>query len=93
MTPEEFIKGFYLERQQLFKRYFSGDSSTEVSSLIADLKLDERGEERLRQIIFTTLRDAYYAILLGLDGEASIGDRQEMYKIIDEEGNELSNLH
>lgn len=90
MTPEEFVKGFYQERQQLFDTYFNGDGSSEVSSLIADLKLDERGTERLRQIIFRTLQDAYYGVLLGLDGEASIGDRQETYKIYDEEGNELS---
>ncbi|WP_153800356.1 hypothetical protein [Foetidibacter luteolus] len=90
MTPEEFVRGFYQERQQLFDTYFNGDGSAQASSLIADLKLDERGAERLRQIIFTTLRDAYYAVLLGLDGEASIGDRQETYRIFDEQGNALS---
>lgn len=90
MTPEEFVKGFYQERQQLIDTYFNADSQSDVSSLIADLKLDERGNERIRQILHSTLRDAFYTILLGLDGEASIGDTQTMYKLLDEEGNELT---
>jgi len=90
MTPEEFVKGFYIERQNLIDTYFNGDSKTDVSSSIADLKLDEKGIERLRQILNATLRDAFYTVLLGLDGEANIGGKQIMYKIFDEEDNELS---
>lgn len=36
------------------------------------------------------LRDAFYTTLLGLDGEAQIGERQETFKIEDENGNELT---
>ena len=90
MTPEEFVKGFYQERKQLIDTYFNADSQTDVSSLIADLKLDERGNERIRQILHSSLRDAFYTVLLGLDGEASIGDTQTMYRLLDEEGNELT---
>ena len=32
-----------------------------------------------------------YTILLGLDGEASIGGIQQSYKIVDESGCEISN--
>ena len=90
MTPEEFVKGFYQERKQLIDTYFNADSQSDVSSLIADLKLDERGNERIRQILHSSLRDAFYTVLLGLDGEASIGDTQTMYRLLDEEGNELT---
>jgi hypothetical protein len=36
------------------------------------------------------LRDAFYTVLLGLDGEAQIGGHQETYEITDENGNILT---
>ncbi|MGL5234671.1 MAG: hypothetical protein ACRC8Z_07950 [Empedobacter falsenii] len=90
MTADEFAKGFYLERQSLIDTYFNADSKTDVSELIQSLNLDDKGTERLRQILNGSLRDAFYTVLLGLDGEASIGDKQTLYKILDEENNELT---
>jgi hypothetical protein len=57
---------------------------------MADLQLDEQKTEKLRQILSGVLRDVFYATLLGLSGEAQIGERQETYKIEDENGNELA---
>lgn len=90
MTPEEFVKNFYLERKSFVDLYLSSDNKTDVSKLIADLKLDEEKSEIIRQILNGVLRDAFYKILLGLDGEAQIGKRQETFKIEDENGNELT---
>jgi Elongation factor Tu C-terminal domain len=90
MTPEEFVKNFYLEQKSLVDLYLSSDNETDVSKLIADLQLDEQKTERLRQILNGALRDAFYTILLGLEGEAQMGERQETYKIEDESGNELT---
>ena len=90
MTADEFVKGFYLERQSLIDTYFNADSKTEVSALIQSLNLDDKGIERLRQILNGSLRDTLYTILLGLDGEASIGDKQTLYKLFDEDNNELT---
>lgn len=90
MTPEEFVKNFYLERKSLVELYLSSDNETDISKLITDLELDEQKTEKLRQILNGVLRDAFYTALLGLDGEANIGERQETYKIEDENGNELT---
>lgn len=90
MTPEEFVKNFYLECKTLVDLYLNADNETDVSKLIADLQLDEQKTEKLRQILNGVLRDAFYTTLLGLDGEAQIGERQETYKIEDENGNELT---
>lgn len=90
MTPEEFVKNFYLERKLLVDLYLSFDKETDVSKLIGDLQLDEQKTERLRQILNGVLRDVFYTTLLGLDGEAQIGERQETFKIEDENGNELT---
>ncbi|MCR9152464.1 MAG: hypothetical protein NXI09_00010 [Bacteroidetes bacterium] len=90
MTPEEFAKNFYLERKSLVDLYLNSDSNIDVSKLIKDLKLDEQKTEKIRQILNGVLRDAFYTTLLALDGEAQIGERQEAYKIEDENGNELT---
>jgi hypothetical protein len=90
MTSDDFAKGFYLERKQLLELYFKSDNNTDVSQLISSLQLDQEKTERLKQILNAVLRDAFYTVLLGLDGEAQIGNRQETYKILDEEGNELT---
>lgn len=90
MTVDEFVRGFYLERQSLIETYFNADSNTQVSALIQSLNLDDKGIERLRQILNGSLQDAFYTILLGLDGEANIGDKQTLYKIFDEDNNELT---
>lgn len=90
MTVDEFVKGFYLERQTLIETSFDENSNTEVSTLIKSLNLDSKQTERLRQILGGILRDSLYTILLGLDGEASIGDKQTVYKLFDEENNELT---
>lgn len=90
VTANEFVKGFYQERQSLIETYFNADTKSDISELIQSLNLDEKGTERLRQILNGSLRDTLYTILLGLDGEASIGDEQTLYKLFDEENNELN---
>jgi hypothetical protein len=90
MTREEFVKGFYLERQDLMDLYFAPEKTTEVSQLIASLKLNNEQTEILKQILYSVSRDIMYTILLGLDGEASIGRVQEAYKLFDKDGNELT---
>jgi hypothetical protein len=90
MTTEEFVKEFYLERKSLIDSYLKSDKQTDVGQLIASLNLDAEKSERLRQILNSVLRDAFYTVLLGLDGEAQIGTKQETYKILDENGNEIT---
>ena len=90
MTPEEFVIGFYIEKKTFLDSYFDSQSKTEVYGLIHSLNLDDKNLQRLKQIVDGVLRDAFYTILMGLDGEALIGHRQEMYKIEDETGNILT---
>ena len=90
MTSEEFVKNFYTERQKLVTLYFDQGTKTEVSELIQALDLDEKKKEILRRVLMAILRDAFYTTLMGLEGETQIGDRQEIYKLTDEQGNELT---
>ncbi len=56
-----------------------------VTTRIQDLKLNEEDTEKFRHIISALLTDTFYGILLGLDGSANIGERQETYKITAED--------
>ncbi|MEG1592289.1 hypothetical protein [Chryseobacterium sp.] len=92
MTTEEFVKNFYLEKQNILKSSF--DNQTEYRSLVSnkieELNLNEIETEKFKKIISYLLDDTFYTILLGLDGSASIGDSQESLKIYDEEDNLIS---
>jgi hypothetical protein len=37
----------------------------------------------------TVVTDVLYTVLLGLDGEARIGDKQVFYTVLDEQGNKI----
>ncbi len=90
MTPKQFAERFYLEKKQLIELYFNSTEQTPVSELIKSLDLDSEKKQVLKKIVDGALTDAFYTILLGLDGEAQIGTRQEAYSLQDEEGNELA---
>ncbi|MGE6396084.1 hypothetical protein [Chryseobacterium scophthalmum] len=92
MTPEELVKNFYLEKQNIFNSSFDTQSEhrTLVSTKIEELNLNDIETEKFKKIISYLLNDTFYTILLGLDGSASIGDSQESLKIYDEEDNLIS---
>ena len=90
MTAEEFVKEFYKERKTLIDVYFQKKTITRVTSLISSLNLNPVQETQLKKILYQSFGDLIYTILLGLDGEATIGTKQQLYKILDEEGNELT---
>jgi hypothetical protein len=90
MTTEEFVKGFYKEKQDFLKEYLSDDSKTEVRELIKTLKLTDDQSEILKKVLDSSFTDILYKILLGLDGCSSIGGTQEIYELKDEDGNQLS---
>lgn len=89
MTPEEFVKIFHTNKQDQFDNYLN-NQDTYVSSLIHQLNPDEKGMTILREIIDTILTDTYYTFLLGIDGAANIGGVQQLYKLFDQNKNELT---
>ena len=90
MTSKEFVESFYKEKEGFLQMYLDTDQGTDVGKLIETLNLSADKHLILKKILNQTLTDAFYTILLGLDGAASIGDRQEMYKLLDEDGIELT---
>ena len=90
MTSEDFVRCFYLHYKHLINAYFDPNSELYVSGQIQELLLEKGQKEKLKEILSGALTDAFYSVLLGLDGSAQIGGRQVSYKLQDEEGNELA---
>jgi len=90
MTPQGFAKEFYLLKMSLLETCFNTNKPNKVSTIIEALDLDKQGIEQVRQIIDAVLVDAFYTVLLGIDGAAQIGDKQLFYKLLNEQGKELT---
>lgn len=92
MTSDEFAKNFYLEKLNILKSCFEEQPQypSTVNAKIKEMALSSTQQEQLKDVIDTLLTDVFYSVLLGLDGESSIGNTQHTYKIHDEEGNLIS---
>lgn len=92
MTSDEFAKNFYLEKLNFLKSCFEEHPKhpSAVNVKIKEMALDSTQEEQLKDVIDTLLTDVFYSILLGLDGEHSIGNIQQTYKIYDQDDNLIS---
>lgn len=91
MNAKEFVELFYTEKNNMLKMYLSNLKDTKVGLNIGNLGLTTEQMEKMQSIIDTVLTDAMYTILLGLDGEAAIGNVQQTYKLYDENGCEITN--
>ena len=92
MTSDEFVKNFYIEKLKFLKSCFEEQPQypSAVNAKIKEMVLSNTQQEQLKEVIDTLLTDVFYSVLLGLDGEHSIGDIQQTYKIYNEEGNLIS---
>ena len=92
MTSDEFAKNFYLEKLNILKSCFEEQPEypSTVNAKIKEMALSSTHQEQLKDVIDTLLTDVFYSILLGLDGENSIGNTQQTYKIYDKDGNLIS---
>ncbi|ENX20305.1 hypothetical protein F892_03229 [Acinetobacter vivianii] len=90
MTSEEFVEEFRFLRDDLIQSYFTFDSEISRISLLEKSGMNHAQIHLTKKIVSEALTDALYTILLGLDGCASIGRHQIMYRLFDEESNELT---
>jgi hypothetical protein len=90
MTPQEFVACVVREKEDLLATYFDPDSGSLVASKIAAMSLSDGQAKALRMIMDGALVDAFYTLLVGLDGEASIGGVQSVYELRAEDGTLLT---
>ena len=86
MTPEEFVQCFRRTKDGLLNTYFDPSSRSETAGELAALARSPEDTAALRRIISGVLTDAFYTVLLGLDGCASLGGVQQSYHVTDEDG-------
>lgn len=90
MKPEEFVELLYQEKEATMSLYFSADTATQTGDMVKQLVSQGAREDDLKKLIDLVLRETYYTLLLGLEGEAAIGEQQIAYQLYDEDGNKLT---
>jgi hypothetical protein len=90
MDANESVALWKSEVDTSLKLYKDPSQETLVSSLIEKMKLTYTQEKYFWAVAEAMLNDSFYTQLLGLDGCAQIGGKQETYKIYDESGSLIS---
>ena len=93
MTAEEFVNNCYKEKQEMLKIYFDKDKETQVGNQIKNIV--SKGSilnDEVKGLVNSVMNEVFYTILLGLDGETSLGDIQMQYKVYDENDNLLDGI-
>ena len=90
MQLREFVTGVKEERDALLASYAGADAPTNVAEQLRAAKLTDEQRCYVLAALDAALTDAFYTLLLGLDGAASLNGSQQSYRIIDERGNVVS---
>ena len=90
MTGKEFVKLCHDEKENILASYFADDGESEVSIIIKRLTQAGVSKDELYRLVDTVMTDSYYTLLLGIDGACSLGNTQETYKLLDENGKHLN---
>lgn len=93
MTAEEFVNNCYKEKQEMLKIYFDKEKETQVGNQIKNIV--SKGSilnDEVKGLVNSVMNEVFYTILLGLEGETSLGDIQMQYKVYDENDNLLDGI-
>ncbi len=88
MNADEFVALFRAEKDALLEKYVNpdGPTTTKVGKTIAAMNLAADQVQLMREVVDGVLTDAFYTVLMGLDGEASLGGQQRQYRVHDDDG-------
>lgn len=88
MNAHEFVALFRAEKDALLETYLhpDGRSTTKVGEAMAAMNLAAGQVQLMREVVDGVLTDAFYTVLMGLDGEVSLGGQQRQYRIHDDDG-------
>lgn len=92
MTSEEFVNNCYKEKLNMQKIYFDKEKETYVGEQIKNIVSKGVSEKEVKELIDSVMNETFYTMLLGLDGETSLGDAQMQYKLFDEKGNLIEGI-
>lgn len=90
MTTEEFVLGFYREKQDLLQFYLDRLPLADEATAQQRIVMRDGQQLTVPELLENVLDNVFYATLLGLEGSASIGRTQTRYELRDPEGNSLN---
>jgi hypothetical protein len=74
----------------MLAEYAKLNGQSEVGRHLRAAGLSGAQREHVAKALETALTDAFYTILLALDGAASLGGEQQVYRVVDEGGHTIS---
>ena len=92
MNAEEFVKNCYKEKENMQKIYFDKEKETDVGNQMKNIASKGISNEEVKKLINSVMNEVFYTVLLGLDGETSLGDVQMQYKLFDENDNLIEGI-
>lgn len=91
MTTEEFVCSFKVQKDRMLEGYLTEGRESAVGAHIRSMGLSADQAGTMRKVVDQVLTDAFYTVLLGLDGCARLGDAvQQDFKIHAEDGSDIS---
>ena len=86
MTTQDFVKACKEERDALLTLYADQGARSAVGAHLeaAELTLLQRTE--VLAALDVALTDAFYLLLMGLAGAGSLGNVQQVYRLLDQQG-------
>lgn len=76
----------------MLRIYFDKEKETQVGNQIKNIVSKGISSDEVKNLIDSVMNEVFYTILLGLDGETSLGDVQMQYKVYDENDNLLDGI-
>ena len=90
MALEDFVAALKAERDAMVAGHAATPPRTEAGALLEQAQLSASQRPLVMAALDAAVTDAFYTILLGLDGAASLGGTQQSYRLHDETGACLS---
>lgn len=91
MHGKKFIDDVVASNASLLALYAQGrEGQTRLGALLDGLALAEGQREQILAMLKLAIDDTTYQLVCGIEGSASLGDSQQDYTLLDEEGNTLT---
>ncbi|MPT40267.1 MAG: hypothetical protein E2603_17640, partial [Achromobacter sp.] len=92
MDAKEFVANWNALRAELLAAFMAPDATSDVAAKVRAMGLSAEQSAQMQDVLDTAVKDTMVALLLGLDGEASIGGSQQAFTIADEDGNVIQGI-
>lgn len=91
MHAKKFIDDVVASNASLLALYAQGrHGQTRLGTLLDGLELADGQRQQVLALIKLAIDDATYQVVCGIEGSAALGDSQQEYTLLDEEGNTLT---